>query len=77
MKDRLTRAEVKFLFSLAPGDQVEGQNKAGERWQGSVEAILHEHGILWIQTAIGERKLLDIQEHTIHPVGDSPVLGSL
>lgn len=65
LKHELSRTEIDVLFFLAPGDQVVARDEAGATWQGKVETTLHEHGILWIQTDIGERKLLDIQEHAI------------
>lgn len=55
-----------MLFLLAPGTPVEAYGEGGTSWHGTVEDTAPEQGILWIYTDSGERKLLDIQQHTVH-----------
>lgn len=64
MKDRISRAEAEMFVELVPGDQVEAHDGYG-RWQGTVETVAPEHGVLWIRTEAAGRKLLDMQEHTV------------
>ena len=59
------RTEIEVLFTLAPGDRVEAHGENGRRWQGTVDLMATGLGILWIRTDAGERKIVDIQEHTI------------
>lgn len=62
-------------FELTIGDLVEARDQLGARWQGMVEMTALEHGIFWIHTFMGERKLLDAQEHTIRILGTSKLSG--
>lgn len=64
MKDASARS-IDPPFELTPGDVVEARDQLGRRWQGIVEMTALKHGIFWIHTFMGERKLLDAQEHTI------------
>jgi hypothetical protein len=65
VKNGVTGDEFGFLFSQGQGDRLLAQDAYGARWLGIVETTAPEQGILWIRTDIGERKLLDIQEHKI------------
>lgn len=63
MRDLISKADAFRL--LAPGDLVMADDQQGGRWQGCVDETAHELGIVWILTDRGERKLLDVEEHTI------------
>lgn len=65
LQDAISRIDVDFLLSLAPGDYVEAHSANGECVQGIVETTFVEQGMLWIYSHVGERKLLDVQEHRI------------
>lgn len=54
---------------LEPGIRIEAQDQIGTRWQGTIDMAHSDLGIVWIRTDIGERKLLNFQEHTIRIVG--------
>jgi hypothetical protein len=59
------------LFSLSRGGYVEAVDAAGIQWAGTVETTTLELGIFWIHTDCGERKLLDVCEHTIETIKQS------
>jgi hypothetical protein len=65
MKEVLTAEEVRLVFSLASGDDVEACDPSGARWGGKVDITHPPKGLVWILTHQGERLLLDIHEHTI------------
>jgi hypothetical protein len=65
MKDAISRTHVETFFSLVPGLHVEVDVEEGTRWRGAVETTAPDLGVLWIRTETGERKLVNIQEHTI------------
>ena len=65
MKEVLTAEEVRLVFSLASGDDVEARDTSGARWGGKVDITHPPKGLVWILTQQGERILLDIHEHTI------------
>lgn len=64
MKDELP-TRVFTLHALSPGDYVEAFDKRGNHLQGIVDVTADEHGVLWIHTFLGERKLLDMHEHEV------------
>lgn len=65
-KNSLTRCEVESFLSLARGHSVCVRNhETGELWRGSVDVTFPEQGFVWVLTALGERKLLDIGMHTV------------
>jgi hypothetical protein len=66
LQSGLSHVEVEFLELLALGDQVEIFDHRGNvEWQGVVEEIAPALGVAWIRTGMGERKLLDIREHSV------------
>lgn len=65
MSDEHSIPELQQLLALAPGDQVEAGDDRGGIWKGTVETAAPEHGVVWLRTTTGERKLFDIYEHTI------------
>ncbi|MFM9273572.1 hypothetical protein [Pseudarthrobacter sp. NKDBFgelt] len=70
MKEVLTAEEVRLVFSLVPGDNVEASDPSGARWGGKVDITHPPKGLVWIHTHQGERMLLDIHEHTIRRMGE-------
>lgn len=66
----MSRFEAEVFLSLAPGDAVVGEDESGLRWQGTVDMTGPEHGVIWVFTDLGERKLLDISEHSVQRVLD-------
>ena len=65
-KVKLSESEMGFMLSLAVGDLVEVfDDRSVVEWAGTLEEIAPELGIAWLRTDSGERKLLDIQEHSI------------
>lgn len=54
------------MASLSSGDEVVASNQHGIRWRGTVETAAPSHGLLWIRTDAGERKLVDLPEYSIH-----------
>ncbi len=66
LQSGLSHVEVKFLELLTPGDPVEIFDHRGNiEWQGAVEETAPALGVAWIRTGVGERKLLDIREHSV------------
>ena len=63
--DSLTRHAIESFLTLEHGDFVEAWDNDGVRWHGTIDLIDQDIGVLWIHTQLGERKLLDIHEHTI------------
>lgn len=75
-KDSLTRCEVEAFLLLAPGHRVAAlDHETGEIRRGSVDAVFPEHGLVWVVTDLGERKLLDIALHTVWPTDARQVCG--
>ncbi|WP_223988140.1 hypothetical protein [Arthrobacter sp. NicSoilB8] len=65
-KDSLTTCEVEAFLLLAPGHRIVAlDHETGEVWRGSVDVPFPEHGLVWVVTDLGERKLLDIAMHTV------------
>ena len=64
----LAKHDSELFLALEQGDPIEAWDKTGVRWQGAIDLIDQARGFLWIHTQIGERKLLDIQEHTIRRI---------
>lgn len=65
-KVELSESEIAFMLSLAVGDFVEiFDDRNVVEWGGTLEEIAPEIGVAWVRTTAGERKLLDIQEHSI------------
>lgn len=65
-KDSLTRCEVDAFLLLAPGHPIILLvHETGEVRRGWVDVPFPEHGIVWVVTDLGERKLLDIALHTV------------
>ncbi|MFE4545477.1 hypothetical protein [Arthrobacter sp. NPDC056727] len=66
MKDDLTHAAISFLSSLQLGEWVEVlDNRNVVQWRGAIEETAPELGVAWLRTELGERRLLDIQEHIV------------
>lgn len=66
MKSSLSRAEIDFLYSLIPGESVEIFDERNvAQWTGVVQETAPELGVAWIWTDMGERRLLDIQKHSV------------
>lgn len=66
MQSRLTQPEVEFLELLIEGEPVEMFDDRGNvQWRGAVEEIAPGLGVAWIRTDMGERKMLDIREHSV------------
>ena len=62
----LSESEMAFMLSLVVGDRVEVfDDRSVVEWGGTLEEIAPEIGVAWVRTIAGERKLLDIQEHSI------------
>lgn len=67
----LTRTDIEVLQSLVVDDVVEVFDERGTvLWQGAVETSAPHLGFAWIRTDTGERKLLDIQAHSIRRCED-------
>lgn len=57
---------LEFLTMLSPGDLIEAADPlTGHAWYGPVDMIIPEQGKLWMYAALGERKLIDVEIHTI------------
>jgi hypothetical protein len=66
LQNRLTQLEVEFLELLTVGEPVEMFDDRGNvQWRGTVEQIAVELGVAWIRTDMGERRMLDIREHSV------------
>lgn len=65
MVEEHPKTELQMLLSLEPGDKVEAWDSTGGCWTGAVETAAPQHGIVWIVTDSGERKLFDVYEHSI------------
>lgn len=66
MNSNLSEAEVSFLHSLLPGESVEiFDEREVAQWKGVVLETAPDIGVAWIRTDLGERKLLDIKEHSV------------
>lgn len=58
--------ELQQLMLLCPGETIEVQDKTtGYRWQGTVDIVAPELGKLWMYAELGERMLIDTEEHTV------------
>lgn len=65
-KVELSESEIAFMLALAPGDAVEVfDDRSAVEWGGTLEEVAPELGVAWVRTDTGERKLLDVQEHSI------------
>jgi hypothetical protein len=65
-KAELAESEIAFMLSLAVGDPVEVfDDRSVVEWGGTLEEIAPELGVAWVRTDAGERRLLDVQEHSI------------
>lgn len=66
MSNNVSEAELEFLNALMPGEPVEiFDEKNIVQWKGIVQETAPKLGVAWIRTDLGERKLLDIQEHSV------------
>ena len=66
LKGELSQTEVEFLDLLIEGEPVEIFDERNTvQWRGTVEETAPELGVAWIRTDTGERKLLDIKEHSV------------
>lgn len=66
LQSRLTQPEYEFLELLVVGEPVEIFDARGNvQWRGTVEEIAPELGVAWVRTDMGERKMLDIREHSV------------
>jgi hypothetical protein len=71
-KAELSESEIAFMLSLAVGEPVEiFDDRNVVEWGGTLEEIAPEIGVAWVRTDAGERKLLDIQEHSIRRLPSS------
>lgn len=58
--------ELELLLLLYPGDKAEAKDKrTGQLWRGVVDITAPEQGKLWLFVELGERKLFDIEVHSI------------
>ena len=58
--------QLEQLMLLCAGEAIEVQDKAtGHRWQGTVDIVAPGLGKLWMYAELGERRLIDIEEHTV------------
>lgn len=65
--------ELELLVLLCPGDAIEVTDKrTGHRWQGTVDLVAPGLGKLWMFAELGERKLIDIEAHTISRASMDP-----
>ena len=67
MKDDM-QVHMSTYQALAAGDYIEAVDTLGNHMQGNVEITSPDHGVVWIHTLAGERKLLNVQEHKIYAV---------
>jgi hypothetical protein len=66
LKHEATDADIDFLCSLSPGDQVEVYDEQGRvMMRGQTEITAPHLGILWIRTDTGERRAIDIHEYLV------------
>lgn len=66
MNNSLSGADVSFLHSLVAGESVEiFDDREIVQWKGVVLETAPDLGVAWVRTDLGERKLLDIQEHSV------------
>ncbi|WP_156945050.1 hypothetical protein [Arthrobacter sp. I3] len=72
MKDAISQTQMEAISALASGDHVEAYDDSGGQWLGVVDIAAYNHGIVWIHSRSGERKLLDVKEHTIRRVHAPP-----
>lgn len=77
-RDSLTRCEIEIFLTLASGDRVAVKDhETGAFCQGAVDMTFPEHGIVWIITDLGERKLLDISVQSVWPTDGSRACGAI
>jgi hypothetical protein len=62
----MTWDELEILLKLHTGDKAEAKDKGtGQLWRGTVDITAPEQGKLWLFVELGERKLFDIEIHSI------------
>ncbi|MGP0225246.1 hypothetical protein [Paenarthrobacter sp. NCHU4564] len=62
----MTAYEKDLLYMLCSGDTVTAMSKyTGEYFTGAVDEVAALQGKFWIYAELGERKLIDLDEHTI------------
>lgn len=77
-KDSRTKCEIEIFLSLARGHRIAVRDhEAGAFWRGTVDMPFPEHGFIWVTTDFGERKLLDINVHTVWRPGESGACGNV
>ncbi|MDP9987425.1 hypothetical protein J2S98_002592 [Arthrobacter oryzae] len=58
--------ESELLILLAPGDAIETKDRiSGQTWHGTVDMVAADLGCLWIYAELGERKLINTDNHSI------------
>jgi hypothetical protein len=71
--------ELELPLPLSAGDMIAAQDKrTGHRRHGTGDIVASEQGRLWMYAELGERKLIDADEHDITGSGDAednPYLG--
>lgn len=75
MDSRPPKAKIDFLYSLIPGEWAEVFDDESNvlQWTGVVQETAPEIGVAWIRTDVGERKLLDVHEHSARRVASNQV----
>jgi hypothetical protein len=66
LKESLTECETKIFLSLEGGQHIAVRDhETGATWREWVDTTFPDHGLVWVITDVGERKLLDIDVHTV------------
>lgn len=63
-----THMNINAYRDLVAEDYIEAVDTRGNHLQGIVDLTSPDHGVVWIHTFAGERKLLDVHEHEIYSV---------
>jgi hypothetical protein len=73
VEDELSQTELAFMESLRPGEPVEVfDDRNVIEWAGDIELTAPKIGVAWIRTHDGERKMLDIKEHSVRRLMFNP-----
>lgn len=78
LKESLTECEIETFLSMARGHRIAVRDhETGALWRGRVDMTFPDHGFVWVITDVGERKLLDINVHTVWRPDQSGACGNL
>lgn len=65
MKEEMTRFKIRSLAKITSGQSLEVKDSAGLTWLGTVDVTDEKHGVVWVFTNLGERKLVDMEEYSL------------